>query len=113
MIDRLQLVDQRLAGLAGFVLQRTPLIEGFGKPDMYRGQALVEGAEEGAGGFTLLTGAFDDELDHLQAGFRQQGRVDPDQQLAANVAQALADGAGKVEFGDKPLQLISDASVIL
>ena len=110
-IDGSEFPLQRLAAEVGGILQRPPLVQGLGKVEMYCGEALVEGAEEGLGGFTLLPGPFNDELDDLQADLRQQGRRDPSQQLAADVRQALAHGAGKVELGDEPLQLIGDLGV--
>ncbi|MNC08004.1 hypothetical protein D3C75_555750 [compost metagenome] len=111
VIDGGEFPLQRLAAEVGGILQRPPLVQGLGKVEMYRGEALVEGAEEGLGGFTLLPGPLNDELDDLQADLRQQGRGDAPQQLAADVRQALPHGAGKVELCDEPLQLIGDLGV--
>ena len=73
---------------------------------MDRGETLVQGAEKRLGGFALFPGTLDDEFDDLQADFGQQGRGDAPEQLAADVCEALAHGAGKVELGDETLQLV-------
>ena len=111
MVDGLELPVDGLAGIQGGALQGAPLVEDSVKLK-WTAERLVEGAQKRLGGFALLAGALDDELDHLQADLRQQGRVMP---LSSwrRMSAKLADGAGKVEFGDEPLQLVGDVGVHL